>query len=88
MYVTYVLLKYLRDNSDQEAARLAWQNLVMTEGTDFAACFMGMLQSSVQCQLCTNVRVTFDPFWDITVACPQVGVCMQMKVSGNSGDGR
>ena len=48
--------------------------LLLAERTDFAACFMGMLRSSMQCQVCLTVGLKYEPFWDITVHCPQVGV--------------
>ena len=53
--------------SDLEQGKLIWKWYQSIDGSPLADVFMGQFKSSLQCEVCKNVSLTFDPFWDMAL---------------------
>lgn len=59
--------------SDEEKAQYAWNRYHLRNDSFIFDLFGGQLQSSVTCQGCGYVSLTFDSFWDLSLPIPSSG---------------
>uniref|UniRef100_H2Z5W2 ubiquitinyl hydrolase 1 n=1 Tax=Ciona savignyi TaxID=51511 RepID=H2Z5W2_CIOSA len=53
--------------SSQEKARSTWKWYNMKDDSFIFDLFVGQLESSLKCQECGNISLTYDPFWDLSL---------------------
>lgn len=66
--------------SPREQGKIKWEEAQAVDGSPLAGVFMGQLKSSLQCTVCKNTSLTFEPFWDVGLPIPKVGVCVRTNV--------
>lgn len=49
-----------------------WRWYRALEASDLFDVFVGQLCSSLKCDNCKNISLTFDPFWELSVSLPKV----------------
>lgn len=49
-----------------------WRWYRTLEASDLFDVFVGQLCSSLKCDKCQNISLTFDPFWELSVSLPKV----------------
>lgn len=62
--------------SDEEAARFAWNCHTMRNESVITDLFYGQYKSTINCNQCDRVSVTFDPMSTVMVTIPQGSVTM------------
>jgi len=48
----------------------AWKNYIRVDSSQIVDIFVGQLKSTLTCSVCSNISVTFDPFWDLSISIP------------------
>lgn len=56
---------------EESKAEKTWQFYLSKDNSFIVDLFMGQLKSSLECQECRHVSVTFDPFWDLSLPLPK-----------------
>ncbi|EDV19464.1 uncharacterized protein TRIADDRAFT_33494, partial [Trichoplax adhaerens] len=56
----------------EDKAVYCWKLYKSTDDSKVAELFVGQLKSTLECTVCKNQSVTFDPFWDLSLPIPKI----------------
>jgi ubiquitin carboxyl-terminal hydrolase 6/32 len=70
----YIEQKDSNGRPDEVIAKEFWDGFKEREKSIFIDLFYGQLKSQVQCSLCKNLSVTFDPFNVLSVPIPKQSI--------------